>query len=234
MDELLVCQLGIVEYTAAVALQERIRDEVLRGERSEVLLLLEHSPVYTRGRRSDDSELPRGEDWYRARGIDIVQTDRGGKLTYHGPGQLVGYPIMRIDDVIAYLRTIERAIMTTLREFEIEAHTREGRAYTGVWVDNRKIASIGLHLQRGITTHGFAVNVDNDLSPFEWVTACGLADVQMTSIAQEVDSSENLARFRTVVVDHFCGAIQRRAKVIPAAELGLVEELEQLEPIATH
>ncbi len=234
MDELLVCQLGIVEYNAAVALQERTRDEVLRGERSEVLLLLEHSPVYTRGRRSDDSELPLGEDWYRARGIDIVQTDRGGKLTYHGPGQLVGYPIMRIDDVIAYLRTIEQAIMTTLSEFEIEAHTRAGRAYTGVWVDNRKIASIGLHLQRGITTHGFAVNVDNDLSPFEWVTACGLADVQMTSIGQEVGSGENLAHFRAAIVDHFCRVIHRRAKVIPASELGLAEEPEQLQPIATH
>src|SRR5690242_2072768 len=101
MSELWVAHLGCIEYQAATRLQETTRARVLEEEQPETLLLLEHPPVYTRGRRSDDSELPLGESWYRAKGIDIVKTDRGGKLTYHGPGQLVGYPIMRITDIIA-------------------------------------------------------------------------------------------------------------------------------------
>ncbi len=116
-----------------------------------------------------------------------MRTDRGGKLTYHGPGQLVGYPIMHVDDVIAFLRTMERAIIAALGEAGIEARSREaeGRDYTGVWVQDRKIASIGVHLSRGVSTHGFAVNVDNDLTPFGQVVACGLPDVRMTSIRAE-------------------------------------------------
>src|SRR5436305_7428162 len=108
--ELWVCHLGEVDYAAATALQEDLRARRQRDELPDLLLLLEHPPVYTRGRRSDPSELPMGEDWYRMQGIDVVASDRGGKLTYHGPGQLVGYPIMRIDDVVAYLRTMEDAI----------------------------------------------------------------------------------------------------------------------------
>ena len=102
-----MCHLGTVEYRVASALQEQVRARRQADEIPDVLLLLEHPPVYTRGRRSQHGELPMGEDWYRAQGIDVVDSDRGGKLTYHGPGQLVGYPIMRIDDVIAYLRTME-------------------------------------------------------------------------------------------------------------------------------
>ena len=216
MHELCVCHLGVVEYRIAVALQERIRAAVLEEEQSETLLLLEHPPVYTRGRRSDDSELPLGEDWYRARGIDIVKTDRGGKLTYHGPGQLVGYPIMRIDDVISYLRAMEGAIVSALAEEGIRARTREGREYTGVWVEDRKIASIGLHVQRGITTHGFAINVDNDLAPFDWVTACGLPGVRMTSIAEETGQTDSLSRFRTTMSEHFCAAFDHRQVLVAA------------------
>ena len=121
-----------VDYREAVALQERLRARVQDGELPDVLLLLEHPPVYTRGRRSDPGELPMGEDWYRAQGIDVVKTDRGGKLTYHGPGQLVGYPIMRVDDVVAYVRTMEEAIVAALAEEGIAAGPREG--LTGVWV----------------------------------------------------------------------------------------------------
>src|SRR5687768_14599344 len=102
MDDLLVCHLGLVEYAAAVALQEGLRARVQAGELGDVVLLLEHPPVYTLGRRSDPGDLPMGEDWYRMQGIDVVRTDRGGKLTYHGPGQLVGYPIMRVGDVVEY------------------------------------------------------------------------------------------------------------------------------------
>ena len=120
-------------------------------------------------------------------GIEIVDTDRGGKVTYHGPGQLVGYPIVRVDDVVAYVRTLERALVAALAEEGLEARARpeDGPDYTGVWVGERKIASIGVHLARGVTTHGFAVNVENDLQPFSWIVPCGLDGVQMTSLIKE-------------------------------------------------
>src|SRR5438067_6295125 len=114
--ELLVCRLDRVEYREATALQERLRDRRVQDELADVLLMLEHPPVYTRGRRSAPGELAMGEDWYRARGIDIVETDRGGKVTYHGPGQLVGYPIVRVDDVVRYVRTLEQALVAALAE----------------------------------------------------------------------------------------------------------------------
>ena len=152
--ELWVCNLGRLEYGDAVALQERIRARVQAGELPGVLLLLEHPPVYTRGRRSDAGELPMGEAWYRAQGIDVVQTDRGGKLTYHGPGQLVGYPIMRVGDVPAFVARMERAITDALAETGVQARGRsaDGREYTGVWAGDRKIASIGVHISRGVLT----------------------------------------------------------------------------------
>ncbi len=126
------------------------------------------------------AELPRGEDFYRERGIDVVDVDRGGRVTYHGPGQLVGYPIMGVSDVVAHVRAIEEAIIDALIQEGIAARARadEGPDYTGVWVEERKIASIGVHVQRGVSTHGFAVNVDNELAPFSWVLACGLPDVR--------------------------------------------------------
>ena len=186
-QRLWVCHLPAVEYREALELQERVRAARQQERLPDTLLLLEHPPVYTRGRRSDAAELTMGEAWYRARGIDIVDTNRGGRVTYHGPGQLVGYPIMRIDDVIAYLRTMERAIVAALADAGISARARpdEGPDYTGVWTAERKIASIGVHVARGVTTHGFAINVDNDLEPFGWVVPCGLAGVQMTSVAAE-------------------------------------------------
>ncbi|HWC27121.1 MAG TPA: lipoyl(octanoyl) transferase LipB [Solirubrobacteraceae bacterium] len=187
--ELWVCRLPTIEYREALSLQERVRAARQADRIPDTLLLLEHPPVYTRGRRSDARELPLGEAWYREQGIDVVDTDRGGKITYHGPGQLVGYPIMRIDDVIAYLRTIERAIVAALADAGVAAHARpdDGPDFTGVWTAaDRKIASIGVHVARGVTTHGFAINVCNDLQPFGWVVACGLDGVQMTSVAAEL------------------------------------------------
>ncbi|HXM86990.1 MAG TPA: lipoyl(octanoyl) transferase LipB, partial [Solirubrobacteraceae bacterium] len=196
--------------------------------------------VYTRGRRSAAQDLPFPEDFYRAKGIDVASTDRGGKLTYHGPGQLVGYPIMRIDDVGRYLRTIEAAIVAALAEQRIQARSRhdEGIDYTGVWVGERKIASIGVHVSRGVTTHGFAVNVDNDLGPFSSVVACGLPDVQMTSLADEWQVREprderrdcpaptaarapGVACFRKEIAYRFCEAHGRRQRLVSPARLAI-------------
>src|SRR5437879_5869909 len=133
-QELWVCHLGTVRYREALAMQEEIRARRQAGELPDTLLLLEHPPVYTRGRRSGAGEMPFGEDFYRARGIDVIDTDRGGQLTYHGPGQLVGYPIMRVDDVHRFLRTMEEAIVAALGEEGVQARSRheEGIAYTGV------------------------------------------------------------------------------------------------------
>ena len=185
--ELWVCHLGTIEYRQALELQERVRAARQADELPDVLLTLEHYPVYTRGRRSAPGELPMGEEWYLMQGLDIVDTDRGGKVTYHGPGQLVGYPIVRVDDVVAYVRALERALVAALEQEGIAARARpeDGPDFTGVWAQDRKIASIGVHVARGVTTHGFAVNVENDLQPFGWIVPCGLEGVQMTSIIKE-------------------------------------------------
>jgi lipoate-protein ligase B len=185
MDELWTCHLGQVPYAEALALQEQLRERVRDRELPDVLLVLEHPPVYTLGRRSRPGDLPMGEAWCRERGIDVVPTERGGKLTYHGPGQLVAYPIVHVTDLPGYVAALERAIVAALAEAGVEAATREGRAYTGVWVGERKIASIGIHVSRGVSMHGLAINVENDLAPFETVVACGLPDVRMTSVARE-------------------------------------------------
>jgi lipoyl(octanoyl) transferase len=246
-QELWVCHLGTVPYRDALAIQEDIRARRVADELPDTLLLLEHPPVYTRGRRSGAEDLPLGEDFYRAKGIDVVATDRGGKLTYHGPGQLVGYPIMRIDDVNLYLRTMEHSLIVALGDAGVQARSRrdEGIDYTGVWVRERKIASIGVHVSRGVTTHGFAVNIDNDLEPFSWVLACGLPDVTMTSLARELATGDAqgalpgdasgalpgdastlacepaLACMRKRVAHAFCHAHGRRQRLVSPARLGI-------------
>jgi lipoyl(octanoyl) transferase len=222
MPDLLVCHLGRVPYEEGMALQERLRERVIAGELDECMLLLEHEPVYTLGRRSGPGDLPMGEDWCRAQGIDVVKTRRGGKLTYHGPGQLVGYPIMRVGDVPAFVATMERSIVDALAEAGVQARARsaEGREYTGVWVGERKIASIGVHISRGVSAHGFAVNVTNDLAPFTWVVACGLPSVSMTSVAQE-GSGDDLGCFRKRMAHRFAETFGYRQRLISPARLGV-------------
>ncbi len=241
MDELLVVRLGVVEYRAALALQEAVRDRRAAGELPDVLLLVEHPPVYTQGRRSKPEDLPFAPEWYAEQGIDVVPVRRGGQLTYHGPGQLVGYPIMQVEDVLAYLRTIEAALIAALADEGLAARNRpdDGIEYTGVWVEDRKIASIGVHVSRHVTTHGFAVNVDNDMRPFEWAVACGLHGVRMTSLADERgetsltrppateplalarEPSPALAQLADRVVARFADAFGRTAVEAPASVLGV-------------
>jgi lipoate-protein ligase B len=222
LPELWVCHVGVVDYLEALELQERIRGARQRDEIPDVLVTLQHPPVYTRGRRSGPGELPMGEDWYRMQGIEVIQTDRGGKVTYHGPGQLVGYPIVRVDDVVAYVRTLELALVAALAEEGVQGRARpdEGPDYTGVWVQDRKIASIGVHLSREVTTHGFAVNVENDLQPFEWVVACGLDGVRMTSLIKETGrSAGQLHCFRKRAAWQVAQGLGRRQRLISLAQL---------------
>ncbi|MBI4898365.1 MAG: lipoyl(octanoyl) transferase LipB [Actinobacteria bacterium] len=183
--ELWVTHLGMIDYDAATELQARLHAARCDQRIPDVLLLLEHPPVYTRGRRAQPSELPFGEDWYLRRGVALRDADRGGKTTYHGPGQLVGYPIVDTAvvnrDVVLLVKTIEDAIIASLAAEGIEA--RRDAAGRGVWAGDGKISSLGLHIARGVSTHGLSINVDCDLDPFSWIKPCGLDD-PVTSIAR--------------------------------------------------
>jgi len=215
MEELWVCHLGVVEYREALALQERVREARQEEELPDVLLTLEHPPVYTRGRRS--------EPMADVHGIDVVETDRGGLVTYHGPGQLVGYPIVRVDDVVGYVRTLENALVAALRDegvVDARSRPREGHRYTGVWVEDRKIASIGVHLSRGVSTHGFAVNVENDLEPFSWIVPCGLDGVSMTSLLLETGRTPSVMKcFRRRAAFEVARGLGRRQRLVSLARL---------------
>ena len=225
MAELWVAQLGTVPYRDGVAQQETLRERRQAGAIPDLLLVLEHPPVYTKGRRTEPGDLPMGEDWYRAQGIDVADTDRGGRVTYHGPGQLVAYPIMRIGDVVEYLRVMERGIIAALGDEQVDAQIRDG--LTGVWVDDRKIGSIGVHVQRGVTTHGWAINVDNDLQPFEWIVPCGIDNVRMTSLYKETGRTGGMGCFRKRVAWRFAEAYGLRQRIVS------VDRLREPAPVAS-
>ena len=178
---------GLTPYREAWELQRSVADAVSQGTLPDTVLLLEHLPVVTLGRRTEEGELhvPAGAE------VEIVETDRGGKSTYHGPGQLVCYPILDLtrhgQDVKKYCRDLEEALIRTLAPFGLDATRIEG--LTGIWLERppRKIASIGIHISKWVTTHGYALNVDLDPAPFtEWITACGIEDAQFTTIASEL------------------------------------------------
>lgn len=222
MSELWTVHLGEIEYREAYALQERVRAARQADLIPDTLLLLEHPPVYTRGRRSEPGELVRGEDWYRDQGLDIVDVDRGGFLTYHGPGQLVGYPIMRVAGLREFVGTMERAIVAALDEEGVpgaRGRSEEAPEVIGAWIEERKIASIGVHRARGVTTHGFAVNVDNDLAPFGWVVACGMPEVHMTSIERETGRGGQMPCFRKRMAFAFAETFGRRQRLVSLARL---------------
>ncbi|MDQ3933303.1 MAG: lipoyl(octanoyl) transferase LipB [Actinomycetota bacterium] len=217
MADLWVANLGRLPYATAVELQDRIRSARQAGAIPDSLLLLEHDPVYTKGRRTERADLPMGDDWYRMQGIEVAETSRGGRVTYHGPGQLVGYPIVGVTDVIEYVRTLERAVIAALADEGVEATVREG--LTGIWVGERKIGSIGVHVSRGVTMHGFAVNVDCDLQPFEWIVPCGIDGVRMTSLLAETGRTGAMRCFRKRMAWRFAQAMGRRQRIVSAERL---------------
>ncbi|MCH7801301.1 MAG: lipoyl(octanoyl) transferase LipB [Chloroflexi bacterium] len=188
MLECVATYLGIVPYQQAWDLQRRVQQEVADGERPDTLLLLEHPHVYTLGRRGQDSDILVDETRLAELGADVHHIDRGGEVTYHGPGQLVGYPIIDLRRLgggpLKYVRTLEKALIATLSEFGIQAESEERP--TGVWIGDAKIASIGVKVSQGVTTHGFALNVDPDLSYFDHIIACGMPDASTTSISREL------------------------------------------------
>src|SRR5215211_8401396 len=194
-----VVHLGVMPYREALELQRAVARAVSDGATPDTVLFLEHPPTITLGRRADARELhvPDGAD------VEIVETDRGGKSTYHAPGQLVCYPILDLtrhgQDVQRYCRALEEALAQTLSAFALQGTRIEG--LTGIWLPSppRKIASIGIHISKWITTHGYALNVDLDPAPFtKWITACGLEDAQFTTMARELGRPVSVDEVRPV------------------------------------
>jgi lipoyl(octanoyl) transferase len=232
VSEVWIVRTGLVPYDDALRAQGLLAAARLAGDVPDVLLLLEHPPVYTKGRRSTAGELPMGEDWYRMQGIDVRETDRGGRVTYHGPGQLVGYPIVDLramgDDVHLYVRRMERVVIGALAERSIKAEAVDG--LTGIWTpQRRKIGSIGVHVHRGVTTHGFAVNVNNDLQPFEWIVPCGIEGCQVTSLTRELGVEEDLGEFATTIASRFAEVYDREPTDVDVADvIGRVDGIDAL------
>ncbi len=240
-DPILVARCGLVPYATAFAAQQELAARRRREEIADLLLLLEHPPVYTRGRRSTAAELPMGVEWYERQGIEVLDTDRGGRVTYHGPGQLVAYPIVSLapygGDVHAYVRRLERVMIGALGEHGVEAGLIEGQ--TGVWVGrpedgsnpgpaagpstlgSRKIGSIGIHVSHGVTTHGLAVNVNNDLQPFEWVVPCGIDSCAVTSLSRELGREEDLGAFAETLVSQLAALLGRQPIAADPDALGI-------------
>jgi lipoate-protein ligase B len=220
--DLWVAHLGTIPYAEGAALQARLRERRQADEIPDVLLVLEHPPVYTKGKRTTPADLPMDEAWYRARGIDVCETDRGGRVTYHGPGQLVAYPIMAVERVADFVHTMEDAIVAALADEGIEAYVRDA-PFTGVWAGDAKIASIGVRVRGGVSTHGLAVNVDNDLQPFEWIVPCGIDHVRMTSVSLETGRAGSLPCFRRELAHRFAVAFGYRQRLVSERRL-LVRE----------
>ncbi len=206
--------LGSVPYAEAEGLQERLRQGLKEQHTPEHLLLLEHPPVYTLGRNADRVDILATAPWLAAQGVEVHPCDRGGQVTYHGPGQLVGYPILNLSpdrrDVRRYVQDLEGVLIRTLADYGLEAHVPEGQAYVGVWVGDAKIASIGVHLSRWITTHGFALNVTTDLGYFERIIPCGLSGVRMASIESLTGLRPPLAAVAERLTGHFLEVFPRR------------------------
>jgi lipoyl(octanoyl) transferase len=205
--------LGRVPYAEGLALQAAARTGVKSGAGPERLLLLEHPHVYTLGRNAAEGDVLAPPDWLAARGVEVAECDRGGQVTYHGPGQLVGYPIVNLSpdrrDIRRYVRDLQEALIRTLGDLGIGGQPREGAEHIGVWVGSEKIASIGVHLSRWITTHGFALNVATDLAYFAGIVPCGLRQVRMTSVERLLGSAPPLPEVASRFARHFSAIFER-------------------------
>jgi lipoyl(octanoyl) transferase len=196
---------GLIEYKEALEIQRRIHGEVASGLRPNTLLLLEHPAIYTAGKRTLDEERP-------INGAPVIDVDRGGKITWHGPGQLVGYPIVRLKnphELVGFVREIEAGLINVCLDFGINGQRVEGRS--GVWVSDdsgtRKIAAIGIRVASGTSMHGFALNVAPDLSAFSAIIPCGIADAEVTSMEQELGREITIADVQSSVEKHLFDAL---------------------------
>lgn len=213
---------GLTDYTEALECQRDLVRARLNGElNDDVLILLEHPPVITLGRGARDAHVTARAETLDARGVEVHEIERGGDVTYHGPGQLVGYPIIDLTrhkkDVHWYLRRLEEVLIRTLARFEVTGRRRSG--YTGVWVDDRKIASIGVHVKRWVTSHGFALNVRTDLSDFDLIVPCGIEAVEMTSIERERGRAHSVAEVGDEVARDFAEVFDVRLSTADLREV---------------
>ena len=206
-SEIHIVRHGIVDYQVAWNEQRKIHAEIAENNAPNTLILLEHPSVYTAGRRTENSERPKN-------GIDVVDVDRGGKITWHGPGQIVGYPIIRLakrNEVVGFVRLIEEVLIDVLKEFGIVATQFPGNS--GVWIrdqkGDRKIAAIGIRVAKGVTMHGFALNVNPDLTAFNEIIACGLPGVITTSMALELGRAITIAEVTPILEKHLLPALAR-------------------------
>jgi lipoyl(octanoyl) transferase len=204
-SHIVVDHIGLVEYESALALQRKIHGEVASGNHANTLLLLEHPSVYTAGKRTQTFEMP-------SDGTPVVQVDRGGRITWHGPGQLVGYPIVKLikpTELVGFVRTLESALISVCAEVGVNAVRVDGRS--GVWISDgkgdRKIAAIGIRVASGVTMHGFALNVSPDLSKFSQIVPCGIDDATVTSLAIELNRSVDVAEITPIVEKHLVEAL---------------------------
>ena len=210
MNSLLITDLGMIAYSEASALQQRIAQARKAGGIEDVLLLCEHPPVITLGRNGNRENLLASENVLRQKSVDLYETNRGGDITFHGPGQIVGYPILNLDrirrDVHWYVRTLEEVMIRASADFAISAFRIEGK--TGIWVhtekSEEKLAAIGVHISRWVTTHGFAYNVATDLRNFELIVPCGIADRKATSLEKLLSRGVTVAEVQPHLAKHFC------------------------------
>jgi lipoyl(octanoyl) transferase len=206
-NQLKVTELGVVDYLSAWKLQKQIHQDVVNLQTENTLLLLEHPSVYTAGRRTEILDRPLDETL-------VIDVDRGGKITWHGPGQLVGYPIVKLKnstDVVGFVRELETALISVCAEFGIKADRYCERS--GVWVrddqSDRKIAAIGLRVAKGVTMHGFALNVNPDLSAFEKIIPCGISGAKVTSLSAEIGSEITINEVLPVIKKHIQPMLDR-------------------------
>ena len=210
--ELSVTRLGRLEYGAALRLQQQVSNAVKEGKQSDTLLLLEHPHTLTVGRRGDSAGILMPEALLAARGVTVFETNRGGKVTYHGLGQIVGYPIINLSpdrkDVHRYIRDLEEVLIRTLADFDIQAFRIEG--LTGVHTERGKVAAIGVHIARWVTTHGFALNVNTDLSFFSLIIACD--GEQVTSMDDLLGHEVDMGAVEDRIVERFAEVFEMRVK----------------------
>ena len=215
-------ELGVTPYGDALETMTDLAAARCQGAIPDTVMLLEHEPVITLGSRSvAGEELLLAAIEYTRRGIEVVEVNRGGRSTYHGPGQLVCYPVLdlrdRDKDLHRYVASLERAVIVTLAGFGLEGHTVAGDHASGVWVGDRKIASIGVRCARWVTTHGLSLNVDLDLGVYELFDACGLAGAQFTSIAAETGRAVTVDEVRPLLLDAFEQTFEIAFDPLPAA-----------------
>ena len=222
MTEAYVENLGVTPYATALAEMTQLAAARSQWAVPDTVLLLEHEPVITLGSRADrDQELPLSDEEYAKRGIEIVEVPRGGRSTYHGPGQLVGYPILDLTsrgrDLRGYVRKLEQVLIATLAEFEIEGHALDAPHASGVWVGDRKIASIGVRCARWVTSHGFSLNADLDLGVYDLFDACGLGGARFTSISAETGREVSVDALRAPVTRHLAEIYGLEFSELPSA-----------------